>query len=223
LARIALVTGFEPYGGRRHNPSAALAEALNGAEIGGCRIAGRTLPVTLDGLDSRVDALLDEFRPALVVALGLWPGETMIRLERFALNLADFEIADNAGARLEDAVIAPGGATALVASLPLRAIEQALLADGIPARLSSTAGSYLCNATLYSLLAGLARRGWRVPCGFIHLPYLPEQVAEMLRAARAGQLEIHHRADLASMDIAVMERALRTALRVAATAAPGEG
>ncbi len=219
MAKLALVTGFEPYGGRADNPSAKLAGALDGITIGGCRIVGRTLPVTLAGLGERIDAAVDEVRPALVVALGLWPGEPMIRLERVAFNLADFDIADNAGARLSDAAILGGGTAALVSTLPLRAIERALLADGIPARLSSTAGTYLCNATLYTLLAALERRRWPAPCGFIHLPYLPGQVAAMMAEARAGRIEINQRADLASMDYAVMERALRIALAVAAQSA----
>jgi pyroglutamyl-peptidase len=218
MAEPALITGFEPYGGRSLNPSAQLADALDGAHIDGLAVVGRKLPVAFAGLAERIDSVLDEVQPALVIALGLWPGEPMIRLERIGFNLANFEIADNAGARLEDAAIAPAGATALAASLPLRAIEQALLAAGIPTRLSNTAGTYLCNATLYTLLAAVERRGWRIPCGFIHLPYLPEQVAEMLIAARAGELELHQRADLASMDYAVMERALRLALAVTAGA-----
>jgi pyroglutamyl-peptidase len=219
MADTALITGFEPYGGRAHNPSARLALALDGVRVAGFDVVGRTLPVAFAGLGERIEGMLDAVRPRLVIALGLWPGEPMIRLERFGLNLANFEIADNAGARLEDAAIVPAGTTALAATLPLRAIERSLLAAGIPARLSSTAGTYLCNATLYTLLAALERRGWKIPCGFIHLPYLPEQVAEMLAEARAGRLEMHQRADLASMDYAVMERALHLALAVTAEAA----
>jgi pyroglutamyl-peptidase len=219
MEKTALVTGFEAYGGRSCNPSEQLSQAVHDAVIGGFRVVGRRLPVALDGLAHRIEALLDELRPGLVVALGLWPGEPAIRLERFAVNLADFDIADNAGARHRDAAVAPGGASVLAQSLPLRAIEEALLAEGIPVRLSSTAGTYLCNATLHHLLAGLEQRRWSAPCGFIHLPYLPEQVAAMLGEARAGRLAINQRADLASMDFAVMERALHTALAVAAAAA----
>lgn len=208
MTDTALITGFEPYGGRSLNPSAQLAAALDGAEIGGLRVVGRTSPVSIAGLSERIDAWLDDLRPALVIALGLWPGEPMIRLERYAVNLADFEIADNSGTRLSDAAIAAGDATALASTLPLRAIEHALLADGIPARLSNTAGTYLCNATLYGLLRAIRKRGLDVPCGFIHLPYLPAQVVGMLSEARAGHLEINQRADLASMDYRVIERAL---------------
>jgi pyroglutamyl-peptidase len=216
MAETALVIGFEPYGGRALNPSGRLALALDGAVIGGLRVVGRTLPVVLAGLGERLEGWLDQLRPDLVIALGLWPGEPMIRLERLAANLADFAIADNAGVRAEDAVVAPAGAAALLATLPLRAIESALLADGIPARLSMTAGTYLCNATLYTLLDLIERRGRRVPCGFIHLPYLPEQVADILRQARAGRIDLHQRSDIASMDFAVMEQALRRALIVSA-------
>lgn len=219
MSSTALITGFEPYGRRALNPSAQLARALDGTEIGGLRVIGRALPVAMTGLAGRVDALLEEARPALVIALGLAPGEPMIRLERFGVNLADFEIADNAGARLTDAAIAPEGAVARAATLPLRAIEKALLAEGIPVRLSTSAGAYLCNAILYLLLEGLERRQWRVPCGFIHLPYLPQQVALMFADARAGEIEVNQRADTASMDLKLMERALRRAIAVSADAA----
>jgi pyroglutamyl-peptidase len=216
MSDTALITGFEPYGGRAVNPSGRLAMALDGAEIGGLRVVGRTLPVVLAGLAERLERHLAEIRPALVIALGLWPGEPMLRLERVAVNLADFAIADNAGARLEDAAVASAGATALAATLPLRAIERALLDDDIPVRLSTSAGTYLCNATLYTLLSLIQRRGAPVPCGFIHLPNLPEQVADLLKQGRAGEIDVHQRADLASMDFAVMERGLRLALHVAA-------
>ncbi len=226
MARQALVTGFEPYGGRSLNPSARLASAIDGERIGGLTVVGRTLPVVLDGLAARIDACLAEVQPAAVIALGLSPGEPTIRLERIAVNLADFPLPDNAGAFAADAAIAAAGPTALAATLPLRAIERALLADGIPARLSNSAGTYLCNAALYTLLAAIERRGARVPCGFIHLPYLPQQVAEMLAEARAGRLDLSHRADFASMDSTVMDRALRIVLAVTsaqrgAAATPG--
>lgn len=217
MTGTALLTGFEPYGRRSANPSAKLAAMLDGSRIGDLDVVGRTLPVSLDGLAQRIDTLLHEFAPAVVIALGLWPGEPMIRLERFAVNLADFEISDNAGDRLTDAAIAANGQVALSATLPLRAIERALLAEGIPVRLSNTAGTFLCNATLYHLLHAIEQRGARIPCGFVHLPYLPEQVAEMMSAARAGTLEVNQRADLASMDLSMMEQAIRSTLAVVAS------
>jgi pyroglutamyl-peptidase len=211
-----LVTGFEPYGGRGLNPARDVARALDGTMIAGHLVAGRTLPVSYDGLARRLSAMIDELRPSLVISLGLWPGETAIRLERFGLNLADFEIPDNEGALLADAPIVAEGGTGLRATLPLRAIEAALLASGIPARLSSTAGTFLCNAALYQLLYLLGERAPGARGGFIHLPYLPEQVALLLRETReARRLELHQRADVASMALPLQAKAVSIAIATA--------
>jgi pyroglutamyl-peptidase len=223
MPETALITGYEPYGGRTANPAALMAQRLDGATIAGLHVVGRTLPVTLDGLAARLDALLEELRPALVIALGLAPGEPMIRLERFAVNLADFEIPDNAGRRWRDEPILGDGDTALVATLPLRRIEAALIGAGIPVRVSNTAGTYICNAALYHLLAAARRGGGRPLCGFVHVPYLPAQVADILRRAREGELELSQRGDLASMDERVMEEALRVAVAVSAGATATAG
>ena len=211
-----LVTGFEPYGGRGRNPAAEIAHALDGGSIGGHEVIGRTLPVAYRGLAERLQALVEELRPRLVIALGLWPGESLIRLERFGLNIADFEIADNEGLRLNDALIEANGATALRASLPLRAIERALLESGIPVRMSSTAGNYLCNVTLYSLMRILESRSPNTLGGFIHVPYIPEQVAAMLaEGKRNPRLELHQRADLASMELSLQTKAVSIAIETA--------
>lgn len=205
-----LVTGFEAYGGRSRNPSALVAERLDGERIGGVAVTGRVLPVVYAELASAVRALVREHDPVAVVGCGLWPGEPTIRLERFAVNVADFEIADNTGALVSDTVFAGAAVQARPSRLPLRAIEQALLSAGIPARLSSTAGTFLCNAAMYHFLDSCAAE---VPCGFVHLPYLPEQVAELLRDLRSRRaLEAHQRADLASMSAETIERSVRIAV-----------
>lgn len=208
----ALVTGFEPYGGRGLNPSGELAAALDGARIGDLAVVGRTLPVVFAGLAARIEACLAEVRPALVIALGLWPGEPAIRLERRAVNLAECSSPDNAGALRHGEALEPGGAAELAATLPLPAIAAALLRDGIPVRLSESAGTFLCNAALYTLLHAIARNGAPIPCGFVHLPYLPRQVAAMLADGHNAPPD----AGLASMDLVTMERAVRIALAIAA-------
>jgi len=213
--RVALLTGFEPYGGRGLNPAFEIVRRLDGADIGDVPVIGRSLPVSYRELHSRIDRLLDQFDPAVVIGLGLWPGAPLIRLERIAINVADFEIVDNHGAFVTDMPVEGNGATALLATLPLRQIEQALLDAGIPARVSNTAGTFLCNATLFEFLHGLAGRGRSTACGFIHVPYLPAQVAELLSRNRSERkLELEQRADLASMDLDVMVQAVRTALQV---------
>jgi len=125
MSRVALLTGFEPYGGRGVNPATEVVTRLDGVEVEGARVAGRVLPVSFGALRSRIHELLREEEPEVVVSLGLWPGEATIRLERLALNLADFEIPDNDGALLRDDVVAAAGPTALAATLPLRARSSA--------------------------------------------------------------------------------------------------
>jgi pyroglutamyl-peptidase len=218
----ALVTGFAPYGGRDLNPATEVMLALDGTRIGEVSVVGRRLPVSYALLPSRLDEILEDVRPDIAISLGLWPGEAMIRLERLAVNVADFEIPDNEGAVLEDATIGGANAPAHFATLPLRRIEDALLAKGIPVRISATAGTFLCNATLFTLLS---RAGERLPsarCGFIHLPYLPSQVVELLQERRRERkLELHQRADLASMDLPRMVEAVRTAIEVTAAELSG--
>ncbi|MET0482007.1 MAG: pyroglutamyl-peptidase I [Aestuariivirgaceae bacterium] len=211
-----LLTGFEPYGGRSFNPAFETMRALDGREIGGAAVVGRALPVSLKSLRQGLAQHLEEVRPQAVIALGLWPGEPMIRLERIGINVADFEIADNQGARPGDGMVQPDGSPAKVATLPLRSIETAILAEGIPVRISSTAGTFLCNACLYTLLDLLDQGGRRdVPAGFIHVPYAPVQVAQMLKDLRAeAVLELHQRADLSSMDLMATVKAIEIAIAV---------
>lgn len=181
--RAALVTGFEPYGGMEHNPSAEIARRLDGARIAGVPVIGRLLPVDLGAFDPAWRDIRREVDPIAVILLGLAPGEAVIRLERVALNLADFPIPDNAGASVADRPVDTKGPAGLWSRLPLRDIQRRLLGMGIPARLSETAGTYLCNVAMYRTLRSVPRR---IPCGFIHLPLLPVQVALAMERKLAG-------------------------------------
>lgn len=213
----ALVTGFEPYGGRGINPAAELARALDGTHIDALQVTGACLPVSLAAAPARLATLIDDLAPDIVLCLGLWPGEAMIRLERIALNRADFEIPDGTGHLARDVPIDAGGPDGLQATLPLRAIVDALLAAGIPARLSGTAGTYLCNATMYALLNHARRTRPGLAAGFMHVPYLPAQVALLVQdLVAAEQMELHQRADVASMAFETMLQAVRIALATTA-------
>ena len=217
----ALVTGFAPYGGRGCNPSAEIAAALDGRSVAGMVVVGRQLPVSLASIGSALSGLIEEIKPRVVISLGLWPGAPLIRIERVALNLADFEIADNVGRLASDEPILGNGATALYATLPVRKIERALLEAGIPARISNSAGTFLCNACLYSLLNVAATLRRAAICGFIHVPYLPEQVALLLQEMKTeARMELHQRGDLASMDLKVSMRAIELALEASIAELP---
>jgi pyroglutamyl-peptidase len=207
-----LLTGFESYGGRSLNPSEQVVKRIAGAEICGVRVIGHTLPVSYAELGTRIAALIEEVRPRAVICLGLWPGAPVLRLERIADNNADFEIPDNVGLMTRGPVV-EGGAEAYLSTLPIHAIHDRLLDAGIPARLSGSAGTFLCNALMYHALRSCAEHTPRSPCGFMHLPYLPEQVSALLLQMREGaKVELHQRADLASMALSMQVEGIRLAI-----------
>ncbi len=215
---VVLLTGFEPFGGSTINPSQEVARRLHGTEIGGKRVVGHTLPVSLKQIGAAIDRILEETDPEIVISLGQSGSASTIVLERFAVNLADFSAPDNDGASVTDAALEGDGPTAIASRLPLRAIESELLAAGIPVRLSNSAGTYLCNAAMYLFLT---RTEPETPCGFIHLPCLPEQVATALKAARDGQGP--QLASTASMSLDLMVAAVRLAVEATVRHVAGAG
>lgn len=199
--RALLVTGFEPFSGLAANPSLEVAKALDGRAVADAVVHGAVLPVHHADAASAVARLVEELDPAAIVHLGLAAGRARVALERVAVNVMDYDAPDNAGFRAQGEPCAADGPAAYFATLPLTAILAALLAEGIPAYVSSSAGTYLCNQTMYATLHMLARRARPVPAGFVHLPLLPAMVA-------ASGLE------QPSMDGGLMVRALEIVLGV---------
>ena len=209
---MILVTGFQGYGGRSANPSELVTRALDGVRIGGAMVRGHVLPVDFHAMRRDLPALIDAMRPDVIVSLGLWPGEPMLRIERMAANWSWFELPDNTGHRQNGQVIA-GGPDGYLSTLPADAMQAAIRAAGLPCRQSGSAGTYLCNATLYTVLHHCATHHPGTQAGFMHLPYLPAQVADLLdQVAHDALVEQHQRADYASMHLDDMITGLRIAL-----------
>lgn len=200
---MILVTGFEPFGGHTVNPSADLAKALDGRVFGGATVGAAVLPVHHREAAARAVTLVDELHPDAVLHFGLAGGRARVALERVAVNVMDFDVPDNAGYQARGEACEPGGPAAYVATLPLAPMLDALLGQGIPAYLSNSAGTYLCNRTMYATLHLAATRGLGTRVGFVHLPLLPSMVAA------TG-------VDSPSMDFALMLRAAETVLAVVA-------
>jgi pyroglutamyl-peptidase len=212
---MILLTGFQSYAGRAANPSELVAQALDGTFIGGARVHGHSLAVDFSDICRQIPRLIEEINPRLIVSLGLWPGEPMIRIERLAANWSWFELPDNAGHRQNGRVI-EDGPDGYLSSLPADEMQSAIRAAGVPCRQSGSAGTYLCNATSYVTMHHCALQQRDTKVGFIHLPYLPSQVAELLdEVAQESQLEMHQRADLASMHMDDMTAAIRIGLETA--------
>lgn len=171
-----LLTGFEPFGGETINPSWEVARALHGRQVGAARVVAEQLPCVFAQSLPALRAALRRHRPQWVLALGLAGSRSAISLERVAVNLCDARIADNAGVRPAGTPVVAGGPAAYFTRLPVKALVQQLQAAGLPAELSLSAGSFVCNQVMYGLLHALRRRPG-VAAGFIHLPPLPEQAA----------------------------------------------
>jgi len=172
--KTVLLTGFEPFGGDPFNPSGEIARQLDRAIIAAHKVIGAVLPCVFGKDTTELRRLLRLHRPALVVCLGLAAGRTAITPERIAINVADARIPDNAGRQPVDKPVVRGGPTAYWSTLPIKAIVAALQAHGIPAEVSQTAGTFVCNHVFYALMHELARTKMRVRGGFVHVPALPK-------------------------------------------------
>jgi pyroglutamyl-peptidase len=201
-----LVTGFEPFAGASVNPSAEVAKRLDGRRLGGAEIRAAVLPVNHLRAAAAVAALLDTHDPAAVVHLGLAGERAQVALERIAVNLMDFAIPDDAGWQARDEPCVAGGPAAYFSTLPLRAMLEAVHASGVLAYLSETAGTYLCNFTMYTTLHALARRPAPPPAGFIHLPQLPSMVAPGDPGAPSMDLGLMLRGVEAALEAVVARR-----------------
>lgn len=168
-----LVTGFEPFGGMATNPAQQLVSSLAGDEVPGVELHTLLLPVTYDECLHKVLAEIDRLSPVAVISCGLFAGRTAVTPERVGINvkdtMAEDPIADNAGRSPVDEAISDGP-EGLFATLPVRRIQENMVAAGIPAFVSNTAGTYICNNTMYGVLDHLRRHGSDTIAGFIHFP-----------------------------------------------------
>lgn len=171
-----LLTGFEPFGGERSNPSWAAVQALDGVRIASHRVVAHCLPVEFGAALPALRKAIGDVEPALVLGVGQAGGRAQLSLERVAINLIDARIPDNAGACPIAAAIAADGPAAYFSDLPIKATLLALRTAGIPAEVSHSAGTYVCNQVFYGLMHAL-RHAPNVRGGFIHIPYSTEQAA----------------------------------------------
>jgi pyroglutamyl-peptidase len=174
--RHILVTGFEPFGGETVNPSWEVVKQLEGMTIDDCRVVTRQLPCVFGESLTVLNSAIDELNPTVVVAVGQAGGRVDITVERVGINVDDARIPDNRGQQPIDVAIVPNGPAAWFSSLPIKAMVAAMREKGIPASVSQTAGTFVCNHVMYGLLHKIRERT-NVKGGFIHIPYLPEQAA----------------------------------------------
>ena len=186
-----LVTGFTPFGGETLNPSweavRALDDSIAGAEIIKCEI-----PTEFEASITVLKAAIAAHQPGAILCVGQFGGSPSIQVERVAINLRDARIPDNAGFQPHDQPVVGSAPDAFFATIPTRQIADRLRTAGIPAVLSYSAGTYVCNNLLYAALyeSSRADRKSAARCGFIHVPYLPNQAAAASSNAPSMSLEL---------------------------------
>ena len=203
-----LITGFEPFNGSAVNPSQQIVQRLTAPD--GVDLVKAVLPVEFGQTTAQLQALFAEHQPDVVLSVGQAGGRAEISVERVAINIDNVKssngskmLPDNAGDTPVDEPIVPDGPAAYFSTLPLWEIVGAIQEKGIPAAISNTAGTYVCNHVMYITLHQAATKYPHMKAGFIHVPFLPEQIAHR---------EDTHR--LAAMPIEDMVKAVQAALNV---------
>ncbi len=206
-SRKVLVTGFMPFGGEAVNPSWEIVKALPDV-MGGARLAKLRVPVEFGKAIDAVTQAIDRVKPDVVICFGQAGGRSRMSVERVAINIDDARIPDNAGAMRIDHPIIENGAAAYFCNVPIKAMVAAMTKAGVPAEVSNSAGTYVCNHLIYGVLHHIAVRRLPVRGGFIHVPFSESQIldkpdtpamalATMIAGAKAAvSAAIRRKADL---------------------------
>lgn len=201
-----LVTGFEPFNGGSINPSEQIVHRLKAPE--GVTLIKKILPVEFQKAGIQLKELFQEYRPDVVLSIGQAGGRAEITVERIAINIDCVKssngskiLPDNAGNVPVDEPIVADGAPAYFSTLPIWQLVETIQKQGIPAAISNTAGTYVCNHVMYVNLHQATTKYPNMKAGFIHVPFLPEQIAEREDKER-----------LAAMPLEDMVKALQAAI-----------
>ncbi len=170
-----LITGFDPFGKEKINPALESIKKLDD-EIAGAEIVKLELPTVFKKSIEILEKALEKARPDIVICVGQAGGRDKISIERVAINVNDARIPDNEGNQPIDEPIFIDGDTAYFSKLPIKSIVKELRENKIPAEISNTAGTYVCNHIMYALLYNINKKYPYMKGGFIHIPFIPEQV-----------------------------------------------
>ena len=168
-----LITGFEPFGNDKINPALEAVKLIAGRKLNGGEISICQVPVVRYKSIETVKKAIEELQPYAVITVGQASGRAAITPERIAINVDDFRIPDNDGIQVIDEAVVEGGPDAYFTTLPIKAMVSEIQQKGIPAQVSNTAGTFVCNHLFYGIQHYL--KDTNIRHGFIHIPLLPEQ------------------------------------------------
>jgi hypothetical protein len=172
-----LVTGFDPFGGEPINPAIESVKRLPD-NIAGAEIIKLEIPTVRKKSLEKIEKAINEHNPDVILSIGQAGGRFDISIERVGINLDDFRIPDNEGNQIIDEPIFPDGENSYFVKLPVKAMVQNVQKNNIPASVSYTAGTFVCNHVLYGVLYLIEKKYKGKKSGFIHIPFLPQQVVD---------------------------------------------
>ncbi|MER7399824.1 pyroglutamyl-peptidase I [Streptomyces sp. NPDC000151] len=173
-----LLTGFAPFEGERVNPSWQAVQAVAADPPPGYEIATAELPCVFGAANDALRKAVADADPEVVLCVGQAGGRPDVTVERVAINVDDARIPDNSGAQPVDVPVVEDGPAAYFATLPVKACVAAVREAGLPASVSQTAGTFVCNHVFYGLMHLIATERPAVRGGFVHVPYAPGQVTD---------------------------------------------
>lgn len=172
-----LVSGFDPFGGEKINPAIESVKLLPD-EIKGAKIIKLEIPTVARKSLKKLEEVIEIEKPDVVLSVGQAGGRTDISVERVGINMDDFRIKDNEGNQPIDEKIAKDGPDAYLVTIPIKAMVQKMIENKIPASVSNTAGTFVCNHVCYGMAHLASTKYPNMRTGFIHIPFLPEQVVD---------------------------------------------
>nr|WP_072514666.1 pyroglutamyl-peptidase I [Ndongobacter massiliensis] len=172
-----LVTGFDPFGGESINPALESIKKLP-KEIAGAQIVTLEIPTVIGKSVDKIRAKVEEEKPDVVLSIGQAGGRPDLTVERIGINVDDCRIPDNEGNQPVDEPVAADGPAAYFVTIPIKAMVQKMLENGYPASISNTAGTFICNHVCYGVAHLAATKYPKMRTGFMHIPFLPEQVLD---------------------------------------------
>jgi len=175
--KTVLLTGFDPFGGESINPAWEVAKSLHEKTVGEYKIISKQVPTVFQKSIQVLKEYIEELNPEMIICIGQAGGRPDITIERVAINVDDARIADNEGNQPVDVPVVEEGPAAYWSTLPMKAIVKRLQEEGIPASVSQTAGTFVCNHLFYGLMHELEKYDKKMKGGFIHIPFLPEQAS----------------------------------------------
>ena len=171
-----IVTGFDPFGGEKINPSIECVKAL--PEIEGVELIRLELPTVFKESAKRLNEVINDVKPDAVLSVGQAGGRPGITMERIAINVDDARIPDNISQQPIDEAIQLDGEAAYFTTLPIKRIVKAIREAGIPAEVSNSAGTFVCNHIMYQSLFAATKADKPFKAGFMHIPFIPEQTTD---------------------------------------------